>query len=195
MTHTAKAIRQHRKERKQTLQDISTATGLSVSYLSDIERGRTNPSLKTLQRLAAVYNIPPAELVSKDDTMCNYGTTKDVRVHIPSNLSHTGEARWDTKPVDACIADLVDDLNKAGVITLSSCCGHGKSEAEVSLLNDSEKTLSLLKSVIDAAYKLATNTYQPEGSKDYHIRVGDWNDLTDSLNAIGAYEARRDAKD
>jgi transcriptional regulator with XRE-family HTH domain len=37
------------------LKDVAAASGLSLSYISDIERGRTLPSLGTIEKLAAVY--------------------------------------------------------------------------------------------------------------------------------------------
>lgn len=37
--------------------------------------------------------------------------------------------------VDSCIADLVDALNKCGLKTVASCCGHGKQPGTI-LLKD-----------------------------------------------------------
>lgn len=45
-------IRARRLGQKMTLQDVATVTGLSVSYLSEIERGVVEPSIKTLHKLA-----------------------------------------------------------------------------------------------------------------------------------------------
>lgn len=56
--------------------------------------------------------------------MCKWGTNVILSVPIPANLSHTGEFRWDIKGVDSCIAPIVDALNKGGVFTSNSCCGH-----------------------------------------------------------------------
>jgi transcriptional regulator with XRE-family HTH domain len=39
------------------LREIAKGTGLSVSFLSDIERGRTMPSLETCQKICNFYNI------------------------------------------------------------------------------------------------------------------------------------------
>jgi transcriptional regulator with XRE-family HTH domain len=50
-------LRQLRKERKETLVTVSGAIGRSVSFLSEVERGKTNPSLETLRRLAAYYQV------------------------------------------------------------------------------------------------------------------------------------------
>lgn len=56
-------IRELRKSKGETLKTISDGTMLSVSYLSDIERGRTNPSLQTLESLAAYFGITVTDLL------------------------------------------------------------------------------------------------------------------------------------
>lgn len=35
--------------------------------------------------------------------------------------------------VDSCIAPLVDALNKGGIATTGSCCGHGKNHGDILL--------------------------------------------------------------
>ena len=41
-----------REERKITQKELAKKAGISNTYLSDIERMRTNPSIKVLQQLA-----------------------------------------------------------------------------------------------------------------------------------------------
>ena len=65
--------------------------------------------------------------------MCKWGDTLDVPVTIPAALSHTGEARVETKPLDRCIAPLVVALNEHGIATVNSCCGHGRTSPEIAL--------------------------------------------------------------
>lgn len=65
--------------------------------------------------------------------MCKWGTDTLLKVPIDAESSHTGKFRWDTKPVDSCIADLVQALNDAGLYTGGSCCGHGKHAGTISL--------------------------------------------------------------
>ena len=50
-------LRALRHERHLTLQDVAKAAVLSVGYVNDMEHDRTNPSLKTLVRLATAYDI------------------------------------------------------------------------------------------------------------------------------------------
>lgn len=60
-------LREIRQQQEQTLLQVAKSTGLSVSYLSDLERGRTNPSIDTLERLAAHYQQDLADLVANVD--------------------------------------------------------------------------------------------------------------------------------
>ena len=58
--------------------------------------------------------------------MCDWGTEKEVRLNRARGIS--GRT---TVMVDACIADKVQALNDAGVHTLGSCCGHGKTQGSI----------------------------------------------------------------
>ena len=65
--------------------------------------------------------------------MCQHGDTVLVLVPIPAALAHDGRARWSRKPVDRCLAPLVQALNTAGRLTAASCCGHGNGPGSVIL--------------------------------------------------------------
>lgn len=65
--------------------------------------------------------------------MCEWGDTVDLRVLIEPHLSHTRDWRIAKKPVDRCISTIVECLNRGGVLTRSSCCGHGKGPGEIAL--------------------------------------------------------------
>jgi transcriptional regulator with XRE-family HTH domain len=47
------------------LQDLARASGLHWTYLSGIERGRRNPSLKVLAAIAGSFGVATAELVER----------------------------------------------------------------------------------------------------------------------------------
>jgi transcriptional regulator with XRE-family HTH domain len=55
-------VKKRRKEKALTLQAISDLSGLSVSYLSQIENGSTTPSLKSLARIAKSLDVPIVSL-------------------------------------------------------------------------------------------------------------------------------------
>lgn len=56
--------------------------------------------------------------------MCEWGKSTEISI---SRRVH----------VDSCIAPAVSRLNANGVYTTGSCCGHGKADAEVTILPSS----------------------------------------------------------
>ena len=57
-------LRLIRKENQLTLKKLSQLSGLSVPYLSDMERSVVNPSVDTLQKVATAYNISVKDVIS-----------------------------------------------------------------------------------------------------------------------------------
>ncbi len=70
--------------------------------------------------------------------MCKWGNTKKLQVTIPAHLSHTGVERVDEKDIDSCIYEFVKMLNDNGIITIASCCGHGKQPTNIALYDGRE---------------------------------------------------------
>lgn len=70
-------LKEIRKKRKYTLRKLANLTGLSHGYIADIERGRCNPSLKSLTKLAKSLGVKPeyflAEMVGEDDQQRSKG--------------------------------------------------------------------------------------------------------------------------
>jgi transcriptional regulator with XRE-family HTH domain len=71
-----------RKNAGYTLAELKDLTGLSVSYLSDLERGKTNPSLNTLNKLTAIYKV---SVSSFTEGVEEYGADNDDE-QIPESL-------------------------------------------------------------------------------------------------------------
>lgn len=51
-------IRQYRSEQGLSLQELADRTGLSPSFLSQVERDVTEPSISSLRRIAAALDVP-----------------------------------------------------------------------------------------------------------------------------------------
>ena len=60
-------LKEMRRARDLTLKGLAARTGLSVSYLSDLERGRTMPPLPTLETLAMALDITILDLLTGVD--------------------------------------------------------------------------------------------------------------------------------
>lgn len=55
-------LRELRKQNGWKLREVAEKTGISVSYLSEIERGIRQPSISTLFRLSIVYTQSLSQL-------------------------------------------------------------------------------------------------------------------------------------
>jgi transcriptional regulator with XRE-family HTH domain len=55
-------LRAIRQLRRKTLKEIALAAGISESFLSQLERGRTNATIATLQRLSTALGIEVSDL-------------------------------------------------------------------------------------------------------------------------------------
>jgi transcriptional regulator with XRE-family HTH domain len=60
-----KNLRRWRKERKLSQDELAFQTDMMRSYISGIERGTRNPSIKAIERLAKALKIDPDELLRK----------------------------------------------------------------------------------------------------------------------------------
>lgn len=59
----ARNLRMLRAEKQWTQEHVSLEAGLTQTYISDLERGRRNPSIGVLEKLATVFDVPPARLL------------------------------------------------------------------------------------------------------------------------------------
>ncbi|QIB27929.1 helix-turn-helix domain-containing protein [Caloranaerobacter azorensis] len=62
-----KRIKMLRKERGLSLKELSKKTDISISFLSDIENGRSNPSLERLKDIARGLNTTVSYLLGETD--------------------------------------------------------------------------------------------------------------------------------
>jgi len=62
-------IRLLRKEKDLTLKDVAQRANISISYLNDIEKERSNPSLDTLKQIAKALDVKPSYLLEDAETI------------------------------------------------------------------------------------------------------------------------------
>lgn len=56
-------IRYLRKEKKMSQLDLALESGINRNYISDLEKGRRNPTISVLNKLAIALNIDLATLL------------------------------------------------------------------------------------------------------------------------------------
>lgn len=84
-------IRQLRKERGVSLEDLSSLTGFKVERLKDIESGKESPQLGMVMKLSKALDSAVGRLVSGMGTKLYSITRKNERKQIARSASKTGK--------------------------------------------------------------------------------------------------------
>jgi transcriptional regulator with XRE-family HTH domain len=59
-------VRKHRKLKGMTQEQLALEAEMERSYVSDLERGTRNPSVRALGRLAEALSVKPDELLKSE---------------------------------------------------------------------------------------------------------------------------------
>lgn len=81
-------IRELRRQRRWTLEQLSAASGVSRSMLSEIERGRANPTLAVTLRIAEAFSLTLDQLVMASGAKRNIEVIRgddDISVYRADN--------------------------------------------------------------------------------------------------------------
>ena len=60
-------VRRHRKAKDMTQERLALDAGMERSYVSDLERGMRNPSVRALGRLAEALGVEPTALLEQSN--------------------------------------------------------------------------------------------------------------------------------
>ena len=80
------SLKKWRLKKELKLKDMALHTGLSVSFLSKIENGVSNPSVDNIQKICSVLGITPDDLLAPDNKT---NIPNDGRKDTPYILRHT----------------------------------------------------------------------------------------------------------
>lgn len=111
-------IRSHRQRKSWTLKDLASATGLSVPYLSDLERrSGVNPTLDTLTAVAMALDCTVADLVGDDQSHRDRVSLPSALARFVRSVEFEREVRLNAdatkRPYDQVRAELVELLAAA----------------------------------------------------------------------------------
>jgi transcriptional regulator with XRE-family HTH domain len=59
----ADSVRRLRAKKKLSQKALADKVGISVSYVSMLERGQRSPPLETIEKMAKALGVPPASLL------------------------------------------------------------------------------------------------------------------------------------
>ena len=87
-----KRIRAERQKRQLTLEKFSNKTGLSKSFLSQIERGNTEPSITSLKKIAAEFGYSVVNLFPNGNgNESNWGYQEGITTHPVTKTAYRNE--------------------------------------------------------------------------------------------------------
>lgn len=109
LTNISERIRELRTEKRMSLKELSERTGLSVSFLSQVERGTSSLAIASLEKIAVALAIPISDFFTKA-TPSRYVTRKDEQVkarmdYSPFTLSHLAGS-FPERKLDPLIVEL-----------------------------------------------------------------------------------------
>ena len=102
-------IKGYRKDRQMTLQSLADATGLSVSYLSLLERGMNSPTLENLNKICAALKICMSNLISQLDAKASIVTHANERRVIFDGKGFLYESASEGKRQLSCVVMTIYD--------------------------------------------------------------------------------------
>lgn len=112
-------IRKLRLERRMTLKQVEQASGLSATHLSEIERGRTSPTIGALVRIARALKKDTSYFIERDERSEVAHLTREQIRPVTARAGVTTEALTPGIPGSRVFAyRLVLDGAAAGDVTL-----------------------------------------------------------------------------
>ena len=76
-----------REQRRLTIDQTVSLTGLSRGFISQLENGKRDPSAETLQQLAEAFNVSIADLIDPGTETADFNELVEVPRHLsPSDM-------------------------------------------------------------------------------------------------------------
>jgi transcriptional regulator with XRE-family HTH domain len=70
--------------------DLAVATGYSLRYIGDVERGKKSATLRTMNDLATLLNLRLGELISKAEQLLNDRGRRDKALRATYSPAKSG---------------------------------------------------------------------------------------------------------
>ncbi|WVP64049.1 helix-turn-helix transcriptional regulator [[Clostridium] symbiosum] len=75
-------IREYRKKLGLTMKDLAESTGLSIGYISQVEREEVEPSLSSLRKIAGSFDVPVYILMDDHKNDRNLTIRREERLSV-----------------------------------------------------------------------------------------------------------------
>lgn len=89
MAEISEKLRALRKSKKMTLKDVADRAGCTSAYISQLEKGRANPSISTLKKIASVFDVKIIDFfLDNEDDEDDVVIRKNQRVTMGFNMGY-----------------------------------------------------------------------------------------------------------
>jgi len=153
-----KTIRKRRKQMKLTIAQMAKQTGLTVSFLSQVERGKTGISINSLRKISEVLGVPIFHFLLEEHDCLGTLVRKNERktLHLPD--SHL---RYEL---------LVPDLNRSCEFWIGYL-EPGAASSDEPMSHPAEECLLVLEGVMELQIGQETHILYPGDSISYDGRI------------------------
>lgn len=136
-------LRAQRIDKGLALADLAGAAGVSVGWLSQVERGLSSPSIRALRKLCAALAIPVSQLFDQEGRQQNddHGVIVRANARRRLNFSHKGMAKELITPDESGALQVMDVLLGPGGGSGEQAYSHEGEEAGIVLAGILELTV------------------------------------------------------
>lgn len=168
-----KRIRSERQQRQWTLEQFSEKTGLSKSFLSQIERGKAEPSITSLKKIAAQFGYSVVNLFPNgqgaDDSWGYNHHPAGYMLNIDSYIKDVAVVRAEKRkrialPGSNVVYDLMTPDMKRKLEVMYMRVSRGENSGKEPMLDSPGEKLCI---VVKGALELQV------GGEVYHLEQGD----------------------
>lgn len=118
-------IRSVRKQKRTTLKEISEKSGLSIGYISQIERNQTEPSLSTLRKISQALDVPTYYFMKQVELDGEDIEEDEKEMHVdskPAEFLEAGKNIQKNEPDSTCYVRITSEQ----IVSLSLPNSHVK---------------------------------------------------------------------
>ena len=122
-TPLGERLRSRRRKLGLTIAQVAESAGLSLPYVSNLERGRGNPTLDVLTSLAAVLDLPMAQLMGNGIEDGSDDLSERFLASIPPSLnrfSNTDDFMREVQGLAQSRGESYDDLRHRVLLGMAS---------------------------------------------------------------------------
>ncbi|WP_414648588.1 helix-turn-helix domain-containing protein [Edaphobacter sp.] len=80
-------LRRHRRERKWSQETLAARSGYERAFISLLELGKTNPSLRSIFDICSALGIRPAQFLRQVEKLSNFELPNESEGHPPDHVS------------------------------------------------------------------------------------------------------------